>query len=82
MFHELIPLGFAAIPIVAIVTRHRRRMTELQLIHRTDALESDQAISQARRIADLEDRIRVLERIVTDGRQAQSIAAEIEALRS
>ena len=34
-----------------------------------------------RELAEVTERIKVLERIVTDGRQAQSIAAEIEALR-
>ncbi len=41
---------------------------------------ADQAALR-REVEDLRNRIKVLERIVTDGRQSQDLAAEIERLR-
>ena len=41
---------------------------------------ADQAALR-REVEDLRDRIKVLERIVTDGRQSHDLAAEIERLR-
>ena len=40
-----------------------------------------EAAELRQQLAEVNDRVKVLERIVTDGRHAQSIAAEIEALR-
>ncbi len=70
----LIPVIALSIPIVAIWTKHQRQMAEMQLLGSQD--EARQANSRA---AELEDRLRVLERIVTD--KGYDVAAQIEALR-
>lgn len=71
----LIPIVAMMIPIVAITTRHKRRMAELEL-RRLEALGGKASDD---RTEWLEDRVKVLERIVTD--RGQNLAAEIEALR-
>lgn len=86
----LIPALALSIPIVAIVTRHRRRLAEMELMAGASpaAQASAQAAAQAsaeaaRRIEALETRVAVLERIVTDANRNGSLtlAAEIESLR-
>ncbi|MEY2942162.1 MAG: hypothetical protein RLY97_176 [Pseudomonadota bacterium] len=62
------------IAIVAIWTKHQRQMAEMQLLG-----SQDEARSANARNAELEDRLRVLERIVTD--KGYDVAAQIEALR-
>lgn len=74
----LIPIIALMIPIVAIRSKHKRQMAEL----RVRELEAQAAAGKApgsERTEWLEDRVRVLERIVTD--KGQNLAAEIEALR-
>jgi len=66
-----VPFG---IPVVAIVTSHRTKMARLRL-----QAENGASRQAEERIAALEDRIRVLERIVTD--RGFGLANEIEALR-
>lgn len=76
--YALIPIVAMAIPIVAITTRHLRRMAELEI----RKLEAGTARSEAigtNQISALEDRVRVLERIVTD--KGYDVAHQIEALR-
>lgn len=74
----LIPIIGVCIPIVAILTRHKRRMTELE-VRRMEAQAAAGTGPNAERTEWLEDRVKVLERIVTD--KGQNLAAEIEALR-
>ena len=45
------------------------------------AAPSPRELEQQREIADLRERLHVLERIATDGRQTHALAAEIESLR-
>ena len=63
-----------SIPIIAIWTKHRTEMMELQA--RTTA---ERAAQYAANNKELEDRVRVLERIVTD--RGYDVATQIEALR-
>ena len=70
----LIPIVALMIPIVAIWTKHQQRIAELQL-HAT----AEKAAQYAASNQELEDRVRVLERIVTD--RGYDVATQIEALR-
>ena len=70
----LIPIFALSIPIIAIWTRHRQKIAELEL-HAT----AEKAAQYATQNTQLEDRMRVLERIVTD--KGYDIATQIEALR-
>ena len=63
-----------SIPIIAIWTKHRKEMLQLQA--QTTA---ERAAQYAASNQELEDRIRVLERIVTD--RGYDVATQIEALR-
>ncbi|HYD25637.1 MAG TPA: hypothetical protein VEB68_12660 [Croceibacterium sp.] len=62
------------IPLVAIWTKHRKEMMELQA--RSTA---EKAAQYAASNKELEDRVAVLERIVTD--RGYDVATQIEALR-
>lgn len=74
----LVPLFALSIPITAIWAKHKRQLAEMHL--RSGAGQSSEAQAQlARKTAELEERVRVLERIVTDGNY--SLASQIEALR-
>jgi len=78
-----IPIFALCIPIVAIWTKHQRRLAEMQIM--AGAGQPAQASSEtAQRLKALEDRVRVLERIVTDANANGSLtlAHEIEALRT
>jgi len=70
----LIPIMIFAIPLLAIWTSHQRKMME----HRQpqDDAQVRQLVSQ---VELLQDRVQVLERIVTDG--GYDVATQIEALR-
>jgi phage shock protein B len=70
----LIPIMIFAIPLLAIWTSHQRKMME----HRPpqDDAQVHQLVNQ---VEALQDRVQVLERIVTD--QGYSVASQIEALR-
>lgn len=70
----LIPIAALMIPIVAIWTKHKQKITEMQL--QTTA---EKAAQYAASNTQLEDRVRVLERIVTD--KGYDVATQIEALR-
>lgn len=74
----LIPLAPFLIGGLAIWTRHQHKMAEMQL-NATAESTAEKAAQYASRVGDLEDRVRVLERIVTDG--GYDIATQIEALR-
>ncbi len=72
-FALLIPIMVFAIPILAIWTSHKQKMAEAQAA----APQIDER--QTAYVRELEDRIRVLERIVTD--KGYDVASQIEALR-
>ena len=63
-----------SIPIVAIWTRHRREVMQLQA-----NATAERAAQYATSNKELEDRVAVLERIVTD--RGYDVATQIEALR-
>ena len=74
----LIPIFGMSIPISAIWLKHRERIEKMRM----DVTAKDSAERAAQyvgRISEMEDRIRVLERIVTDG--GYNVASQIEALR-
>ena len=74
----LIPIIGVMIPIVAIWTKHQQKMAELQA-DATAQHTAEKAAQYASQIQRLEDRVQVLERIVTD--RGYDIATQIEALR-
>ena len=73
-----IPIIALMIPIVAIWTKHQHKMAEIQLSATAEST-AEKAAQYASRVGDLEDRVRVLERIVTD--RGYDVATQIEALR-
>jgi hypothetical protein len=74
----MIPIIALMIPIVALWTRHQQKMAEMQ-VGATAEQTAEKAAQYATHIQRLEDRVQVLERIVTDG--GYDIATQIEALR-
>ena len=74
----LIPILALSIPIVAIWTKHQQKLAEMQ-VKNTATDTAERAAQYASQVQKLEDRVRVLERIVTDG--GYNVAAQIEALR-
>lgn len=74
----MIPILAMSIPIIAIWSKHQQRIAELQV--KSTATETAESAAQyASQVKALEERVRVLERIVTDG--GYNVAAQIEALR-
>lgn len=70
--------GGLMIPISAIWMKHRERIEQMRMdVTARDSAE--RAAQYVGRITEMEDRIRVLERIVTDG--GYNVASQIEALR-
>jgi hypothetical protein len=69
------------IPIIAILMGPFMYMLHLKEVRlkRSHELEDKGSVEQATRVTDLEQRVRVLERILTDG--GVQTAAQIEALR-
>ena len=74
----LIPIVALMIPITKIWTNHRQKIAELQ-VRTTAELSAEKAAQYASHNQQLEDRVRVLERIVTD--KGYDVATQIEALR-
>ena len=74
----IIPILALSIPIIAIWTKHRQRIAEMQVSATAD-LSAEKAAQYAAHTRELEERVRVLERIVTD--KGYDVAAQIEALR-
>ena len=74
----LIPIFALSIPIIAIWARHQQKMAEMQ-VGATAEQTAEKAAQYASQIQRLEDRVQVLERIVTDG--GYDVATQIEALR-
>ncbi len=79
---ELIPIVAiifgCGIPMVAIWTKHKQKIAEMQ-VDATAQNTAERAAQYASQVKELEDRVRVLERIVTD--KGYDIASQIEALR-
>jgi hypothetical protein len=73
-FALLIPLAPFLIGGLAIWTRHQRQLAEMNL-----AAAAERSAEYANNNRGLEERVRVLERIVTD--RGYDVAAQIEALR-
>ncbi|WP_026092233.1 hypothetical protein [Porphyrobacter sp. AAP82] len=74
----MIPIIALLIPIVAIWTKHQQKMAEMQ-VGATAEQTAEKAAQYVGQIKKLEDRVQVLERIVTD--RGYDIATQIEALR-
>jgi hypothetical protein len=74
----MIPIIALMIPIVALWTRHQQKMAEMN-VKSTAESTAERAAQYASQVTQLEDRVRVLERIVTDG--GYNVATQIEALR-
>lgn len=70
----LIPIMALSIPFFAMWTKHKKDMLQMQADNT-----AERAAQYASRVQELEDRVRVLERIVTDG--GYDVATQIEALR-
>jgi hypothetical protein len=70
----MIPIFALCIPIVAIWSKHQQKIAEMQL-----QATAEKAAQYATNNSELEDRVRVLERIVTD--KGYDVASQIEALR-
>jgi hypothetical protein len=66
------------IPIFGIWTKHRQKLAEMEM-HAMTQLTAEKAAQYAATNTELEERVRVLERIVTD--KGYDIASQIEALR-
>lgn len=74
----MVPIIALMIPIVWLLTRHRQKIAEMQ-IRATADLSAEKAAQYASHTRELEERVRVLERIVTDS--GYNVATQIEALR-
>ncbi len=74
----LIPLSGISIPIFVIWLKHQQKMAEMR-VSSTAEQTAEKAAQYATHIQRLEDRVQVLERIVTD--RGYDIATQIEALR-
>ncbi|OGS51967.1 MAG: hypothetical protein A3J40_01915 [Erythrobacter sp. RIFCSPHIGHO2_12_FULL_63_10] len=74
----MIPIIALSIPIVAIWTKHQQKIAEMN-VRTTAESTAERAAQYASHIQRLEDRVQVLERIVTD--RGYDIATQIEALR-
>ncbi|MEQ1542634.1 MAG: hypothetical protein HOO94_09090 [Novosphingobium sp.] len=70
----LIPIVALSIPIVAIWTKHKQKIAQMEI-----EATAEKAAQYATQNTQLEDRVRVLERIVTD--KGYDVASQIEALR-
>ena len=79
-FVFLIPIMGIGLGFFGVWTAHRQKMVKLQ-IQAAEASKGarGQAPEQAREVRELQERVRVLERIVTDG--GYDLASKIEALR-
>lgn len=79
---ELIPIIAiifgCTIPMVAIWAKHKEKVAQMQ-VSTTAEHTAEKAAQYASQVQKLEDRVRVLERIVTD--KGYDVATQIEALR-
>ena len=74
----LIPILALCIPFFAIWTKHKEKVARLE-VDATAQNTAEKAAQYASHVKELEDRVRVLERIVTD--RGYDVATQIEALR-
>ncbi|HEX9807547.1 MAG TPA: hypothetical protein VGA34_11695 [Alteraurantiacibacter sp.] len=74
----MIPIIALSIPVVAIWTKHQQKMAEMKA-DSTAQHTAERSMQYASRVQELEDRVKVLERIVTD--KGYDVAHQIEALR-
>lgn len=74
----LIPLAALSIPIFKAWSAHAQKIAAMQVSTTADAT-AEKAAQYSSRVQQLEDRVRVLERIVTD--KGYDVATQIEALR-
>jgi TolA-binding protein len=74
----LIPILALCIPFFAIWTKHKQKVAQMQ-VESTAEHTAEKAAQYASQIQQLNDRVQVLERIVTD--RGYDIATQIEALR-
>jgi len=70
--------GGLMIPISAIWLKHRERIEQMR-IEATAQISAERAAQYVGQIDDLQERVKVLERIVTD--RGYDVATQIEALR-
>jgi hypothetical protein len=70
----LIPLFALSIPIIKVWTSHRQKIAQMEI-----QATAEKAAQYAANNTELEQRVRVLERIVTD--KGYDVASQIEALR-
>ncbi len=73
-----IPILALSIPIIAIWTQHRSKIVQMQITAAAE-ISAEKAAQYASHTGELEARVRVLERIVTD--KGYDVATQIEALR-
>ena len=66
------------IPLMGIWAKHKQKIAEMQ-VSSTAEHTAERAAQYASKVQQLEDRVRVLERIVTD--KGYDVATQIEALR-
>ncbi|MFA6219088.1 MAG: hypothetical protein WC692_04845 [Erythrobacter sp.] len=74
----LVPLAPFLLVSFIVWTKHQQKIAEMNVRSTAEAT-AEKAAQYSSRVADLEDRVRVLERIVTDG--GYNVATQIEALR-
>lgn len=74
----LVPLAGIALAAFSVWAKHQRRIAEMH-INATAGLSAEKAAQYASHTRELEERVRVLERIVTD--KGYDVATQIEALR-
>jgi len=74
----LVPLAPFIMVAFIVWTKHQSKLAEMQVSTTADAT-AEKAAQYASRVTELEDRVRVLERIVTD--RGYDVATQIEALR-
>ena len=74
----LIPILALCIPFFAIWTKHKQKVAQMQ-VESTAEHTAEKAAQYASQIQQLNDRVQVLERIVTHG--GYDVATQIEALR-
>ncbi|MDE2560883.1 MAG: hypothetical protein KGL48_01430 [Sphingomonadales bacterium] len=74
----LIPIFALSIPIVAIIARHRTKVMQMQIEAAANQT-AEKAAQYASHTQQLEERVRVLERIVTD--KGYDVGTQIDALR-
>ena len=74
----MIPIFALCIPMLVIWSKHKQKIAQLQ-VDTTAQNTAERAAQYAAQVQKLEDRVRVLERIVTDG--GYDVATQINALR-